>query len=154
MNEPTIVEQLEAANLNGAKLTADLDAANALLAETNGKLQLALAENATLADAINKAKTDAEAVKAFADSQTAALEAANAEAATTKAALEAANAKLSLKAFADISGREPINGGDGADAGTSLSEQLSAIKDPVEKSRFMTKHYTALMAETKTRKGN
>lgn len=140
--EPTIVAQLEAANLNGAKLTADLDAANELLAETNGKLQLALAENATLAEAISKAKTDAEAVKAFADSQTAALEAASAEAATTKAALEAASAKLALKAFADIpGGRDPINGA-GGDTGTSedLWAAYAAIKDPAEKRAFYLKN--------------
>mgnify|MGYP003419806399 CR=1 FL=1 len=122
MNEDlTIVAQLEAANLNGAKLTADIDAANALLSETNGKLQLALAENATLAEAINKAKTDAEAVKAFADDLDAKLKAELEIGVTTKAALEAANAKLSLKAFGDIAGREPINGSGEAGAGESMS---------------------------------
>lgn len=154
MNEPTVIEQLAALAAEKAQLATDLEAANALMAETNGKLQLALAENAALADAINKAKTDADAVKAFAEQQTAALATATAEAATIKAELEAAKAKLSLAAFGDIAGREPINSGSGSDAHASLSEQLACITDQVEKSKFMSKHYAALMAETKTRKGN
>ena len=140
-NEPTIVAQLEALTAEKAKFAADLDAANALLTETNGKLQAALTENAELADAVNKAKTDAEASKAFGESQTAALEAAKTESATIKAELEAANAKLSLKAFGDIAGREPIAGA-GGDTGTNedLWAAYAAIKDPAKKREFYLKN--------------
>lgn len=143
MNEDlTIVAQLEAANLNSAKLTADLDAANALLSETNGKLQLALAENATLAADLGAARADNLALMDANHGLNAQLEAANAEAATTKAALEAASAKLALKAFADIpGGRDPINGA-GGDTGTSedLWAAYAAIKDPAEKRAFYLKN--------------
>ena len=147
--EPTILENLDAAKAANATLTADLTAANALLAEAQAKQA-----------------TDAETIRALTD-RSGALAVATDEAAATIAALESGKAelagqvadlnaklkdatdKLALAPFKDAAsaGIDPIRTSIGGE--TSLSEQLSGIKDPVERSKFRAANYAGLMNEQK-----
>jgi chromosome segregation ATPase len=140
--EPTIIEQIEAANAQIQTLVADLTAANALLAEAQTKATAdaetirALTEQAgALANAANEAAATIAAKDAELADKAASL-------ADLAAKLKDAEAKLTLAPFADTrNGIDPIN----TTVGESMThsdalEHLKTISDPKEKRAFYLKH--------------
>jgi ABC-type transporter Mla subunit MlaD len=152
MSEKTIADQFADALAQVASLSADLKAANELteqaqgqlaakdaqLSELSGKLEAAngliATGNAALADLAAKL-TAAETAKADAEKQAANLK----------------NAVEKNPAFAHAAaGRKPVEDvGSDPGSGANLVEQLSAISDPTERTRFRVKHYDALMAQSR-----
>ena len=140
MDEPTIVQQLEASEAKAASLSEQLATVNASLASlqsTNDANVAALSKNAaeiaTLTEKLQVVIAEAEA-----------LAASNAK---LSERLEDATKRLSLQQFDVIGGRKPLSeSGEGGNA-DGLLKQFAAITDPAERSAFYRKHKEALWRE-------
>jgi hypothetical protein len=147
--EPTILENLDAVTAANATLTADLTAANALLAEAQAKATADAETIRALTDRAGALAVAVDEMKAAHDAKDAELAEAAGRLKEVSAQLKDATDKLSLAPFKDAAsaGIDPIRTSIGGE--TSLSEQLAGIKDPVERSKFRAANYAGLMNEQK-----
>lgn len=147
MPKISIAERLESSLAECAQLSASLSDATTKLAEVQAQLD---ERAAAIVDLSTKLGAAEESIKAKSDEHVALVASMEQYRIEAEAAAASAAAKLSLKAFADIGGTDPVaDGGDANSATKSLIEQFNAITDPAARTKFYRLHQNDLLKERK-----